>query len=184
MATNRRTRSQGCGRTGHPSHWPASASVARSRSRLRRPLRCPGHRAPGRWLSARRRHQLEVFSWWTTGGEAAGLDQLFAAFYGGLAERSSIVNAAVAGGGGSNAKTALQTRLGGGQAPDSWQSHLGKELQSTLRQIPATASRWTDLYTEQGWNDVFPQGVIDQATINGSTVRRPRRQPSRQRRLL
>src|SRR5690606_8836308 len=24
--------------------------------------------------------ELEIFSWWTTGGEAAGLDQLFAAF--------------------------------------------------------------------------------------------------------
>ena len=108
---------------------------------------------------------LEVFSWWTSGGEAAGLDQLFAAFTAG-SPSVGIVNAAVAGGGGSNAKTALQTRLVGGQAPDSWQSHLGKELQS-LYVSPGYCAPMTDLYAEQGWNDVFPQGVIDQSSVDG-----------------
>ena len=108
---------------------------------------------------------LEVFSWWTSGGEAAGLDQLFAAFTAG-SPSVGIVNAAVAGGAGSNAQLALQARLTGGQAPDSWQSHLGRELQSRYVD-PGYCQPLTDLYAEQGWSDVFPQGVLDQSSVGG-----------------
>lgn len=109
--------------------------------------------------------QLEVFSWWTSGGEHAGLEQLFAAFTS-QAPGVSIVDAAVAGGAGSNAQTALQTRLTGGEAPDSWQSHLGRELQSRYVD-PGYCQPMTDLFAEQGWNDVFPQGVLDQLSVDG-----------------
>jgi glucose/mannose transport system substrate-binding protein len=109
--------------------------------------------------------QLEVFSWWTSGGEAAGLEQLFAAFAAG-SPGVEIVNAAVAGGAGSNAQTALQTRLTGGQAPDSWQTHLGRELQARYVQ-PSYCAPLTDLFAEQGYASVFPQGVIDQLSVDG-----------------
>jgi glucose/mannose transport system substrate-binding protein len=109
--------------------------------------------------------QLEIFSWWTSGGEAAGLEQLFAAFSAG-SPSVEVVNAAVAGGAGSNAQTALQTRLTGGEAPDSWQSHLGRELQSRYV-VPGYCAPMTDLFAEQGWNEVFPQGVLDQLTFDG-----------------
>ena len=110
--------------------------------------------------------QLEVFSWWTSGGEAAGLEQLFAAFTAG-SPSVEVINAAVAGGAGSNAQTALQTRLTGGEAPDSWQSHLGRELESRYV-TPGYCAPMTDLYAEQGWNEVFPQGVLDQLTFDGA----------------
>ncbi len=71
---------------------------------------------------------LEVFSWWTGPGEHDGLVKLFEAFSAQFPD-VEIVDAAVAGGAGSNAKAALGTRLGGGDPPDSWQSHAGKELQ-------------------------------------------------------
>src|SRR5258708_39035831 len=54
--------------------------------------------------------KLEVFSWWTSGGEAAALDALFKVYK----EHNAgveIVNATVAGGGGSAARPVLQTRL-------------------------------------------------------------------------
>jgi glucose/mannose transport system substrate-binding protein len=53
--------------------------------------------------------QVEVFSWWTTGGEAAGLQKLMDQFN---AEnpKYEVINAAVAGGAGSNAKAVLKTR--------------------------------------------------------------------------
>lgn len=108
---------------------------------------------------------LEVFSWWTSGGEAAGLEQLFAAFAAG-SPAVGIVNAAVAGGAGSNAQAALQTRLVGGQAPDSWQTHLGRELQSRYVE-PGYCQPLTDLFAEQGWNTAFPQGVLDQSSVDG-----------------
>ena len=106
--------------------------------------------------------KLEIFSWWTSGGEAAGLDQLFAAFKA-TSPNVEIVNAAVAGGAGSNAKIALQTRLSGGQPPDSWQSHPGQELFS-LYVDPGYTETVTALFTEQGWDTAYPQGLIDQVT--------------------
>jgi ABC-type glycerol-3-phosphate transport system substrate-binding protein len=62
--------------------------------------------------------KLEVFSWWTSGGEAAALNALFNVYnkqYPGV----EIVNAVVAGGGGSAARSVLHTRLIGGNPPDT-----------------------------------------------------------------
>lgn len=109
--------------------------------------------------------QLEIFSWWTTGGEAAGLDQLFKAF---SAKWPSVkvVNAAVAGGAGSNAQVALQTRLSGHKPPDSWQSHPGQEL-FNLYVDPGYTDPIDDLYQEQGWDAVIPKGLVGQVTKDG-----------------
>jgi glucose/mannose transport system substrate-binding protein len=72
--------------------------------------------------------QLEVVSWWTSGSEAAALDALFAAF---RASSPGVhaVNAAVAGGAGSNAIVALAKRLQAGNPPDVWQTFDGKSVQ-------------------------------------------------------
>jgi glucose/mannose transport system substrate-binding protein len=109
--------------------------------------------------------ELEIFSWWTTGGEEAGLQELFNAFAANNPD-VEIINAAVAGGAGSNAQVALQTRLSGGQPPDSWQSHPGQELLS-LYVDPGYTEPVTYLWEEEGWNDVYPQGLIDQVTFDG-----------------
>lgn len=109
--------------------------------------------------------QLEIFSWWTTAGEAAGLQQLFDAFAANNPD-VEIINAAVAGAAGSNAQVALQTRLSANEAPDSWQSHPGAELWARYVE-PGYTEPVTALYEEQGWGDKFPQGVIDQITFDG-----------------
>ncbi len=51
-----------------------------------------------------------------------------------------IINAAVAGGAGVNAQAVLQTRFRANQPPDSWQTHIGRELIDHYV-VPATASR-------------------------------------------
>ena len=109
--------------------------------------------------------QLEIFSWWTAGSEAAGLDELFAAFQA-TAPEVEIVNAAVAGGAGSNAQAALQTRLQGGDPPDSWQSHPGEELLARYVE-PGFCEPITYLWDEEGWNDAIPEGLAEQSTVNG-----------------
>jgi glucose/mannose transport system substrate-binding protein len=109
--------------------------------------------------------QLEVFSWWTTAGEHKGLEELFKAFTA-ANPNVEIIDAAVAGGAGSNAQAALQTRLSANQPPDSWQSHTGAELRARYVD-PGYCETITDLYAEQGYADVFPQGVIDQVTVDG-----------------
>ena len=107
--------------------------------------------------------QLEVFSWWTSGGEAAALESLFTAYnaaYPGV----EIVNATVAGGGGSAARGVLQTRLAGGTPPDTWQVHPGFELIGQYVE-PEFIVSLTDLYKEEGWFDVTPKALIDLMSV-------------------
>src|SRR6266542_2022464 len=109
--------------------------------------------------------KLEVFSWWTSGGEAVALDALFKS-YAKAAPNVEIVNATVAGGGGSAARGVLQTRLTGGDPPDTWQVHPGSELLGQYVE-PGYVDPITDLYTSEGWDKVMPKGLIDQMTKDG-----------------
>ena len=72
--------------------------------------------------------KLEIFSWWTAGGEAEGLAAMFD-IYSAQYPEVEIVNATVAGGAGTNAKAVLATRLQGGDPPDSFQVHAGLEVE-------------------------------------------------------
>jgi len=72
--------------------------------------------------------KLEIFSWWTAGGEAEGLNAIIDV-YKGLYPDVDVVNATVAGGAGTNAKAVLATRLQGGNPPDSFQVHAGLEVE-------------------------------------------------------
>ncbi len=110
--------------------------------------------------------QVEVFSWWTGGGEAAGLEAMIGIFD---AEYPDIefVNAAVAGGAGTNARAVLATRLQAGDPPDSWQGHAGQELIGTYvegGQIQAL----NDLYEAEGWLDVMPETLIPLISNEGN----------------
>jgi len=103
--------------------------------------------------------KLEVFSWWTSGGEAAALQSLFDS-YKKVSSSTDIINATVAGGAGTNAKAVLQTRLQGNNPPDTWQVHPGAELQS-LYVDPGYAVPITDMYKSEGWDKVLPKSFID-----------------------
>lgn len=99
--------------------------------------------------------KLEMFSWWTTGGEQAGLKAMYAIF-----EKShpgvEIVNQAVAGAAGSNAKPVLKTRIQGGDPPDSFQVHMGHELTDgyvTANQVEPI----NDLYKSEGFERASPR---------------------------
>jgi glucose/mannose transport system substrate-binding protein len=102
--------------------------------------------------------QVEVFSWWTGGGEAAGLDamiKVFAAEY----PDTEFINAAVAGGAGTNARAVLASRLQAGDPPDSWQAHAGQEIIGTYvaaEQIEPLNS----LFEEEGWGQVMPATLL------------------------
>lgn len=112
-------------------------------------------------------NKLEVFSWWTSGGEAAALDTLFTATKKAI-PGVEIINATVAGGGGSAARPVLQARLAGGNPPDSWQTHPGWEL---LGQYVAAGycEPINDIYKSEGWDKVVPKGLIDILTKDGKT---------------
>ncbi len=102
---------------------------------------------------------LEIFSWWTGGGEEAGLNALIARFAE-LYPDVNVINSAVAGGSGVNAKAVLVTRMLGGDPPDVFQVHAGAEL-NALWVAAGRVEALNDIYEENGWMDQFPQGLLD-----------------------
>ena len=111
--------------------------------------------------------KLEVFSWWTSGGEVAALNALFDR-YKKLYPGVGVVNATVAGGSGSAARPILQTRLAIGNPPDTWQSHPGWELLGQYVE-PNYCEPVTDLYQSEGWDKVIPKTLINMVTRDGKT---------------
>jgi len=108
--------------------------------------------------------QVEVFTWWAAGSEKTGLDALVKVFN---QQNPGItfVNAAVAGGAGSNAKNALASRLKANNPPDSFQAHAGAELTDYI-----DANKLEDLtsfYKDNGLTSVFPKTLLDRLTMNG-----------------
>jgi glucose/mannose transport system substrate-binding protein len=108
--------------------------------------------------------QVEIYSWWTGPGEEDGLRAMVADFE--ARNRGvRVVNAAVSGGAGTNAKAILASRLLADDPPDSYQRHAGLELADDVRS--GKVSDLTGLYAEQGWTSVLPRGLLDNLTIGG-----------------
>ncbi|HET7502078.1 MAG TPA: ABC transporter substrate-binding protein [Kofleriaceae bacterium] len=108
--------------------------------------------------------QVEVFSWWTGAGEQEGLDAMIADFKS-KNPGVELINAAVSGGAGTNAKAILANRLQAGNPPDSYQRHAGLELADDIK--AGKLEDLTKLYEAQGWKDKLPKGLLDAITIDG-----------------
>jgi ABC-type sugar transport system, periplasmic component len=121
--------------------------------------------APAATTAAPAKSDVEIFSWWVGPGEADGLAammKIFAAQY----PQYNLVNAAVAGGAGSNAKAVLATRLQAGDPPDSWQAHAGQETLAnylTSKQIQPL----DDLFTSTGFGKVLPATLLPLISQDG-----------------
>jgi glucose/mannose transport system substrate-binding protein len=110
--------------------------------------------------------EVEIFSWWTAGGEAQGLDAMLAIFRDQYPQYD-LVNAAVAGGAGTNARAILATRLAQNDPPSSWQGHAGQELIGTYVSA-GQIEPLNDLYQQQGWLDVMPDLLIQNISQGGN----------------
>ena len=109
---------------------------------------------------------VEVFTWWTAGGEAEGLDAMIAIFNDEYPEYR-FVNAAVAGGAGTAARAVLASRLAAGDPPSSWQGHAGQELIGTYV-VAGQLEPLNFLFEEEGWLDVLPEAIIPQISHEGN----------------
>jgi len=109
--------------------------------------------------------KLEIFSWWTAGGEADGLNAMYK-IYSAKYPNVEIVNATVAGGAGSNAKAVLATRMQANDPPDSFQVHAGHELIDSWVKADKMQPV-TQIFKDNGWMDKYPKGVIDILSYNG-----------------
>ncbi len=109
--------------------------------------------------------KLEIFSWWTAGGEADGLAEMFK-IYQAKYPNVTIVNAAVAGGAGTNAKAVLKTRMESGKPPDSFQVHAGQELISTWVKA-GKMEPITSIWNAQNWDSTIPKDLKDIVSSGG-----------------
>ena len=107
---------------------------------------------------------LEIFTWWASGGEAAGLEGMTTEF---TTQNPNLtfVNASVAGAAGVNAKGVLVSRMEAGNPPDTFQAHAGAELSSYVK--AEQLEDLTALYKAEGWDKVFPADLIKTLTTDG-----------------
>ncbi len=110
--------------------------------------------------------QVEVFSWWTGGGEAAGLEAMIGVFSAQYPD-VEFINAAVAGGAGTNARAVLATRLQAGDPPDSWQAHAGQEIIGTYVAADQIEPL-NELFEANGWLEVMPETLIPLISADGN----------------
>ena len=109
-------------------------------------------------------NKLEIFSWWTVGGEGEGLKALFT-IYQKQYPNVQIVNATVSGGAGTNAKAVLATRLTGGKPPDAFQLHAGLEVEKYDPEKYLTPL--DSFYTSEGLDKVFPKDLLSLLQYKG-----------------
>src|SRR5580704_16185726 len=110
---------------------------------------------------------LEIFSYWTSGSEAAALNALLD-LYKAQNPGVEIVNATVAGGNGSAALPVLQARLLGGNPPDTWQTHPRSELFNRYV-AGGKCKQVTQLYASEWWRKVVPAQLVNLMSQNGQT---------------
>jgi glucose/mannose transport system substrate-binding protein len=119
---------------------------------------------PGGGAGQQPTQALEVASWWTSGSEQQALAVLFDAFraaHPGVA----VTNAAVAGGGGSNAQVVLAQRLLAGDPPDVWQTFPGGALRAYVGQDEVADV--SALYAQGGLAAALPPVIRDGLTVDG-----------------
>ena len=111
--------------------------------------------------------EVEVLHWWTSGGEAAALNVLKEDL-----ESKGVTwqDMPVAGGGGTEAMTALRARVTAGNAPTAVQM-LGFDIldwakEGALGNLNAVAS-------EEGWNDVVPTALQAFGKHEGNWISAP-----------
>ncbi|MDR0366051.1 MAG: ABC transporter substrate-binding protein [Bifidobacteriaceae bacterium] len=108
-------------------------------------------------------NKAEVFTWWTTGSEALGLEAL----QGVLKDKHpdiAFINGGTAGGGGS-AKDVLASRLAANDPPDSFQAHAGAEMLDYINS--GKVQDLSNLYEEFGLTTAFPADLLDLVTKDG-----------------
>jgi glucose/mannose transport system substrate-binding protein len=125
----------------------------------------------GYWVGQRRvaapapeERKLEIFHWWTAGGEREAADAMFKALRQKYPDIQLVENP-VAGGGGVSHRVVLQARLSAGIPPDTWQTLGGAELKSYVD--GGFLTPLDDLYAELKYAEVIPRPLLGAVTIGG-----------------
>jgi glucose/mannose transport system substrate-binding protein len=117
--------------------------------------------------AARAEESVEVIHWWTSGGEAAALKVLRENL-----EKEGVQwkDAAIAGGGGDQARTVLQARMAAGNPPTAMQM-LGLVVQDWAQQ--GALGDLTPVASKEGWDKVIPPALQKIVKYEGHYVAAP-----------
>ena len=110
---------------------------------------------------------VEVLHWWTSGGEAAAVNVLKENLEG---EGVSWTDMPVAGGGGTQAMTALRARVTSGDAPTAVQM-LGYDIKDWAEL--GVLANLNDLAAEEGWDEVVPEALQEFSKFDGNWIAAP-----------
>jgi len=114
-------------------------------------------------VSAAGANTLEIFDWWTAGGERDAMLAMFKVFK----EKYPTVNIVenpVAGGGGVSHRVVLQARLQAGLPPDTWQALGGAELKAYVD--GGHLAPLDQLWTQLKYDSAIPKPLANTVTIN------------------
>ncbi len=104
---------------------------------------------------------LEVMHWWTSGGEAAAVQQFADAFN---KTDHTWVDAAIAGG--EAARAVMVSRLTGGDPMGAFQFNHGRQAEELIE--AGLLRDITDIAEAEGWTDtVYPPSLLEACTVNG-----------------
>ncbi|MEM1548358.1 MAG: ABC transporter substrate-binding protein [Thermoproteota archaeon] len=107
---------------------------------------------------------VEVYHWWTSGGERAAIDALVRVFESRYPD-VAVIQSPVAGGAGYVMKAAMKSMVAAGEAPDAFQLHAGYEMKPYLD--GGYLEPIDDLWREERWEEVFPAVVRDMVNWGG-----------------
>jgi len=107
---------------------------------------------------------LEIYHWWTSGGEKAAIDALVKVFNQKYPE-IAVLQSPVAGGAGYVMKAAMKSLVLAGEAPDAFQMHAGYEGKPYFD--GGYLDPITDVWTQQGFEAVIPKVVQDMVKFGG-----------------
>ena len=115
-------------------------------------------------VSAAEAQKLEIFDWWTAGGEREAMVAMFKVFKGKY-PNVQIVENPVAGGGGVSHRVVLQARLAAGIPPDTWQALGGAELKAYVD--GGHLAPLDQLWSQLNYGNAIPKPLANTVTING-----------------
>lgn len=107
---------------------------------------------------------LEIYHWWTSGGEKAAIDALVGVFQKKYPD-VGVIQSPVAGGAGYVMKAVMKAMVAAGEAPDAFQMHLGYEMKPYID--AGYLEPIDDLWRTEGWEQAFPPVIKDMAYWDG-----------------
>jgi len=120
------------------------------------------------WLAgcaSRAQTHVEIFSSWTTGPEAVGLQKLSDQFHAQHPD-AQIINASLGVPGTPGAGEDLRARMLAGNPPDSFQARMGEGFRNSWV-VAGSVEPLDDLYRDNGLSAVFPQAILDLVSYQG-----------------